>query len=308
MGSPLARLATQNLNRKGSRHVKYDIDSIENRNPAALERIEKFVSHVMKPYHRAEVRGAERVPDGAGLYVGNHNAGAWTPDTFLFAAELFHRYGVDAVPYALAHEWVVKTPGAQQLLLPLGAVRASHANAHRIFAAGKKVLVYPGGDLDAMRSFKDRNRIIFGGRTGYVRLALREGVPVIPVVAAGAHSTWVVLNDGQRLAKWIRSDKWLRSKVWPLTLSLPWGITLGPLPPYIPFPSKILVEILEPIRFERSGKEAAEDADYVAACSAHVQDVMQATLTRLAEERAATRPKSRLREMFQGRSWATHPA
>lgn len=243
--------------------------------------------NVLKRYHRCEVRGAERVPKGACLYVGNHNAGPWTPDSFLFCAEVWRMHGEDAVPYGLAHETAVTLPIARDLFIPLGAVRASPENARRLFEAGKKVLVYPGGDLDSMRPFRDRHHIVFGGRQGYIRLALRNGVPITPVVSAGAHSTWIVLTDGRRLAKLLGVDKLMRLKVWPIIASLPWGITFGPVPFYLPYPSKILIELLEPIRFERSGEAAATDDAYVDECDARVREAMQAALTRLAEERRA---------------------
>jgi hypothetical protein len=73
--------------------------------------------------------------------------------------------------------------------------------------------------------------------------------------------------------------------VWPLVLSFPLGLTLGPLVPYIPYPSRILIEILEPIRFERTGEEAAADEAYVAECADLVEGRMQVALTRLAAER-----------------------
>ena len=72
------------------------------------------------------------------------------------------------------------------------------------------------------------------------------------------------------------------------TLCLPWGITVGPLVPSIPFPSKILVEVLDPIDFERSGDEAAADEAYVAECDVRVRTAMQTVLTRLAAERRGT--------------------
>ncbi len=265
--------------------MHYDIDSLDNRDPQKIEKFMRFVDGFVTPYHRGEVQGVERVPEGAALYVGNHNAGPWTPDSFIFGSALFHAHGIDSIPYALGHEKAIQFPVVRDIFIPLGAVRASHDNAHRVFAAGKKVLVYPGSDYDSMRPFRNRNKIVFEGRKGYAKLAIREGVPIIPVVAAGAQSTWIVLSDGRRIAKFLHADKWLRTKVWPITLCLPWGITVGPLIPYIPFPSKILVEILDPIRFDRRGDEAAADEAYVAACDERVREAMQTSLTSLAAQR-----------------------
>ncbi len=269
--------------------MKFDADSLYNRDPERMLKYLRFVDGFVQRWHRSEVRGVERVPNGGVLYVGNHNAGPWTPDSFLFCAEVYRAYGMDGVPYGLAHETAIGLPLVRDLFIPLGAVRASPENARRLFAAGKKVLVYPGGDLDAMRPFSKRHEIVFGGRQGYIRLALRNGVPISPVVSAGAHSTWIVLSDGQELAKLLRVDKLMRLKAWPIVLSMPWGLTLGPVPFYIPFPSKILIEILEPIHFERSGEEAALDDAYVAECDARVRELMQAGLTRLVAERRRRR-------------------
>ena len=260
-------------------------DALELRDPARVESFVRLVEAFVARYHRAQVRGTGRVPRGAALIVGNHNAGAWSADMWLLGAALYRAHGLEGTPYGLAHEVVLGLPVARQLLIPLGALRASHESARRAFAAGRRVLVYPGGDLEAMRPYRDRDRIVFGGRRGYIRLALRSGVPVVPVVAAGAHETFIVIDDLRWLARALRAKRWLRVDVWPLTLCLPWGVTLGPLIPYLPLPSRILVEFLDPIHFDRSGDAAANDADYVAECDQRVRETMQRALTRLAAER-----------------------
>lgn len=262
----------------------YDLDRLDQRDPELLERMSTLVEKVHVRYHRAEVAGVEDVPSGAALFVGNHNAGLWSPDTFILGWALHRRYGLDGLPYGLGHDMVLRSP-LGQLLVPLGAVRASHDNAHRLFAEGRKVLVYPGGDLEAWRPYRHRNRVDFGPRVGYMRLALREGVPVVPVVAEGAHASFIVIDDLRWLARLIRADRYLRLKVWPLVVCLPWGLAMGPAVLYWPFPARIRMEILPAIRFERSGPEAAGDDAYVRECSRQVQAQMQSALTRLAAQR-----------------------
>lgn len=265
--------------------TRYDVDSLHNRDPALIDRIYRRLRPVLWRVFRPEVRGLQHVPPGAALYVGNHNAAMLMPDAFLFGAALYERHGMDAMPYGLAHELGVQLPGVHELLVRLGAVRGCEENALRIFAAGHKVWVYPGGELDSMRAWRDRERVVFDGRRGYVRLALRAGVPVVPFVAAGAHETLRILDDGRWLARWLRIDRWLGVKTWPIVLCLPWGLWIGVPPPHLPWPSRILIEVLPPIRFERSGEEAARDADYVEACHRRVHGAMQAALTRLSAER-----------------------
>jgi len=260
----------------------YDIDSLNNRSPAFIDWVSRRLAPPLRRYHRAEVRGLERVPQGPALFVGNHNGAFMVHDSVIFCAALYRRYGMEAMPYMLGHTATISLPLVHRLLIPIGAVRASHENARRIFAKGHKLLVYPGGEVDAMRPFRDRHRIVFGGRQGYIRLALTAGVPIVPVVAAGAHSGFVILDDLPWLARLVGLDRLVRVNVWPLTLSFPWGLTLGPPPPYLPWPSRILIETLPPVRFERSGPAAASDGAYVAACAARVQGAMQVALRRLA--------------------------
>ena len=268
---------------------RYEIDSLENRDEAIIERTVRYLSGPMKRYFRFEVRGLERLVPGAGLFVGNHNGGLLSPDTWILAAAMCETLGVKSVPYGLGHEFAISLPLIHQVVMPLGCVRASHKNAMALFERGRRVMVYPGGDLEAFRPFRHRNRIVFGGRRGYIRLALTANVPIIPVVAAGAHRGFIIVDDLQWLARIIGAKRFLRIGVWPITVSIPWGVTLGVPPPYIPLPTRILMETLPPIHFERSGQAAAEDEIYVAECADIVETRMQAALTRLADERRAFR-------------------
>lgn len=263
-----------------------DIDTIRPRDAALLEKLLPWVQWA-ENYFRSEVRGLDRVPDPGALFVGNHSAGALSPDSFLFGAALYRRFGLSHLPYGLGHEVVIQLPGFRHILLPLGAVRAGHGMAEKLLTTGHNVLVYPGGDVDSCRPFRHRGKIVFGGRQGYIRLALTTGVPIVPVVTSGAHSTFLIIDDGRWFARLIRSDKWMRLKVWPLTLSIPWGLTFGWPPTHFPWRTRILIEVLPPIRFDRVGADAAADSAYVAECAETVESAMQAALNRLEAERRA---------------------
>jgi len=278
----------------------HDINSLENRDPEVLERFADIAGPILWKWFRPRVRGLDNIPDGGALYVGNHSGGFLTPDTWIFAVALTRERGTDDVPYALAHQVVMEAPLTNQALSAMGAVAANPKNAHRVFAAGRKLLVYPGGDLDAFRPSRDRGRVIFGPRRGYVRLALSEGVPIIPVVSAGSHDVWWVVSDGRWLSRLLRTHKFLRTDVLPITVSVPWGLTVG-APPFVPLPVPIFIDVLEPISFERSGPEAADDASYVDECHQRVLDSMQLRLDQLMEERRLNL-RERLRAGFQGAS------
>ncbi len=261
----------------------YDIDSLDNMDYGRIELMNQLLAWPLTKYFRAEVRHLDRIPTGPALYVANHSGGIMTLDSFVFGGALYRERGPEYMPYGLGHD-IIDWPLFNQLVVPIGAVRASHENANRLFAAGKKVLVYPGGDYDDMRPWRDRYRVVFGGRTGYIRLALRNGVPIVPIVCAGSHNTLIIIDDLRWLARGLRLNKLFRTEVWPLVLSIPWGLTLGVVPFYIPFPAKFLIEAGAPIVFDRTGPEAAADNDYVRHCADIVEADMQSTITRLAAE------------------------
>jgi diacylglycerol/phytol O-acyltransferase len=269
--------------------ARYDIDRLDNRDPERIRQVNDYIVPILQWYFRPVITGIERIPEGPGLYVGNHNGGLLTLDSFTFVAEVFRLRGMTDVPFGLGHEIAISLPILRDIVIPLGAVRASHKTAHAAFEAGHKVLVYPGSDYDSFRSYRDRNRVIFGPRRGYLRLALRERVPIIPIVTVGAHELLYIISDGRSLAKWFPLARLVRAKAWPIALSVPWGLTVGPPPFYIPMRSQFFQEVLEPITFERDGEEAALDDAWLEECHQRVLGAMQSGMDRLVEKRAAYR-------------------
>jgi len=268
--------------------TRYDVDSPHNRDPELIATLYRILKPILWPYFRPEIRGLDNLLPGASLMVGNHNGAMLMPDAFLLAAAIYERDGIAGVPFGLTHQLGIRLPGVHQLLCRIGGIRGTLANAHKVFATGHRVWVYPGGELDSMRAYRDRARVVFGTRRGYIRLALEAGVPIVPFVAAGAHETLYILDDGQWLARALGLDRWPGVKTWPIVLGLPFGLWVGVPPPHLPWPSRFLIEVLAPLRFE-GGREAAQDPTYVEACHQQVHGAMQSTLTRLVAERDARR-------------------
>ena len=127
-------------------------------------------------------------------------------------------------------------------------MRAAPGSASDAFGRGGSVLVYPGGDLDAYRLSRDRDRVVFGERAGFVRVARDAGVPVVPVVAHGAHRSAYIFHEGVSLARWLRLHRWSRIRRFPLALALPWGVAAGPWMPYLPLPFPIRLRFLPRMR------------------------------------------------------------
>jgi len=235
-------------------------------------------------YFDSEVRGFENVPDsGPMLLVGNHSGGILVPDTTALISAWYRERGLDSSLVGLAFDAVFAVPGMRTLMRKLGEIPANPDDAAAALDAGAAVLVYPGGAHEAFRPWSDRNRVDFGGHKGFVRLALRKQVPVVPVVGHGGHETTIVLTRGEWLAKRLGVDR-LRLRVAPMLLQVPWGLSL-PILPGLPLPAKITVEICPPFDWSALGSEAADDPEAVDRCYEAVTARMQHTLTRLAEER-----------------------
>jgi 1-acyl-sn-glycerol-3-phosphate acyltransferase len=196
----------------------------------------------------------------------------------------------------MTYDVLFSIPGAGDLARRIGAVPASRANATRILDAGLPLIVYPGGDVAAMRPWTQRNRVDLEGRTGFVKLALRHGVPVVPFVGHGSHDVVIVLAAQQRMAQHLGLDRF-RVNSFPLMLGAPFGVS-PPLVPTLPLPAKVTVRVGEPIDWSHYGPDAADDPDIVRHCYAEVLGEMQADLDDLAAEiphPIATRTASAMR-------------
>jgi 1-acyl-sn-glycerol-3-phosphate acyltransferase len=232
-------------------------------------------------WFRAEVRGLHHIPrDRPVLLVGNHSGGNVTPDSFVFALGFATHFGPERPLHVLVHNLVSAYPGLG-FLRRLGTLPADPEVAKEALAAGSCVLVYPGGAREAHRPSTQSTRIDFGGRDGFVRLAVEAGVPIVPVVAIGGQETALFLGRGERLASFLGTDTALRLKALPVSLSLPWGVNVGDVLGHLPLPAKIVVQVLPPIDVrERFGEDPDDREVYE-----HVTGTMQEMLTELGRRR-----------------------
>ena len=232
-------------------------------------------------YFRADVRGLDRVPAaGPVLLVGNHSGGNLTPDTHVFTLAFSTYFGVERRFFQLAHNLVLAMPGLGSLR-KYGTVAASPKNAEKALDTGAALLVYPGGDYEVHRPTWDSAKVDFDGRQGWIRLALRKNVPIVPVVSIGGQETALFLSRGERLARLFGLDRLFRLKVLPISLALPWGLNVGDMLGHFPLPAKITIQVLDPIDVR---EEFGSDPD-LAEVYDEILGRMQATLTALAEER-----------------------
>jgi 1-acyl-sn-glycerol-3-phosphate acyltransferase len=278
----VGRLASSAALEFRRRIPKADLDE---RDPDYIRDQLPFLWMLSSLYLRAEVRGLENIPeDGPVLMVGNHSGGNMIVDTFAFTLAFETHFGVERPFYQLAHNLVLLL-GQLMPWVPnlrkFGTVAAGHENAERALKSGAAVLVYPGGDYETHRPSWESAQVDFGGRKGFIRLALNNDVPLVPIVAIGGQETALFLSRGETLARILRLDKMFRLKVLPISIAIPWGLNVGDMLTHVPLPAKITIEVLPPINLrEEFGRSPDIDAVYD-----EVIARMQTSLTQLQAER-----------------------
>ncbi|HEY4119499.1 MAG TPA: lysophospholipid acyltransferase family protein [Byssovorax sp.] len=252
-------------------------DDLGARDPEFIARVMPLMGLFYDDYFRCETEFEADPPAGAFLAVGNHNGMTGTPDMFCHMVAFWRRYGVARRSYGLMHDMPFHVPLAGAWLNASGAVRACRDNARRALDEGAAVLVFPGGDVDSCKPFSKRYSIEFGARRGFVRTAIRAGVPIVPIVSAGGHQSLYIWTDGRRLAKLLRLPEIARSNVAPIGFALPWGLIVGVPYPHLPPPVKIHTRILPAIHLDLP-PDAADDPQTVERVFVRVTTAMQEAL------------------------------
>lgn len=265
------RLLAAVESRLGGRPDSGDLD-------AALGAFRRGAVEFVRRYHRLEVDVEAASIRKPVLFVANHGFGGIFDLNVLAANAALEDLTLDRPVTFLTHQ-LAWTLGVGPIIEHLGARPASEESATEAFDRGEHVMVFPGGDLDAGKSFLHRNEIVFGGRSGFARLAMQQKVPIVPIVTAGAGESLLVLSDGKPLAKALRLDKLLRVKALPVSISLPWGVNVGVvgMAPYLPLPTKLHTTVL-PAMTARKGEDVESYAD-------RVHTAMQNALTAMTANR-----------------------
>ncbi|MGO9855749.1 MAG: lysophospholipid acyltransferase family protein [Acidimicrobiales bacterium] len=217
---------------------------------------------IYSKWFRTEWEGLEKIPaEGGALLVANH-AGAIPSD----APVIMHgvEKELERPVYGMADYFFRTVPVVGTLWARAGGVSARPANAYRLLREQQQLaLVFPEGTKGPSKSFTDRYQLRRFGRGGFIEIAMRAGVPVIPVAVVGSEETMPVVLRLPTLAKA------LGLPYFPVTANL---LALGPLGVVTPFPAKFKLRVLDPVRFdvppdqERYSKSRImEESEYVRA-------------------------------------------
>jgi 1-acyl-sn-glycerol-3-phosphate acyltransferase len=246
---------------------------------------QKFLWNVLVDYwFRMEMDGWENLPDAPVLLVGIHSGAPFVWDAWTVGVQWWRRFGQDRPLHGTAHDALMAIPVIGRYFRAMGVLPAAPDSIATALAEGRDVAVWPGGEVDSLRPWQERDVANLAGRKGFVKMAIRAGVPIVPIATVGGADAMPVLIRGDRLSKALRLDKVLRLKVFPLAISLPWGIAPAALP-QLPLPAKIRTRFMPAVEIDSDPARADDDA-YVDQKYDEVQRSIQRGMDALARKRA----------------------
>lgn len=233
--------------------------------PHVDAKVKPLLEAVCKRYFRVELVGAEHIPQsGRALLVANRGGALPWDGLVLRTALRALRPELSPLRW-LAEDSVIHYPFMGVFLNRLGAVRACPENAERLLAQDRLVAVFPEGAQGSRKLFRDRYRLQRFGRGGYVKLALKLGVPIFPTAIIGAEETNPILSRSRLLGRIIGSESL------PLTPTFPW---LG-LAGLLPAPVRWRIAVGEPIDLSGYGPDSADDALVVHRLNEQIRSSLQ---------------------------------
>ena len=260
-------------------------ESLNGPDPKLMEKQSGIWNQLMDRYFRLEIGGFDKLPEEPCLLIGVHSGGPLTMDAWTVVMAWWRNFGESRKLHGTAHDVLMNAPVLGKYIRRLGVISPSRENIQAAFDKGDDVVLWPGGELDSYRSWTKRDKAVLGGRKGFIRMAMRAGVPIVPVATVGGHDTMFVLSEGRGLAKLLKLKERMRSDVAPITLSWPLGIALHLTPlQHIPLPAKIRTELLEPIYLD-SDPARLDDQEYVDSVYEDIESRIQAAMDELAEKR-----------------------
>ncbi len=273
---------------------------LDKRDPEFIKKIEPFLAGLWNHYFRCEIDGFDHLNEEKALFVGNHN-GMITFEVVMLFYAWYKRFGLSRRALGLAHGIAVDNFFFRWLCPKIGAIPADPQVADEAMSRGYSLLVYPGGEKEAFRTYKDRKKMDFFGRKGFIKLALRNKVPIVPIVSCGAHETYVILNRGEELAKRLGLYDRFRLHGLPITyrsIFFMWCVVTGVftffpllLAPaafasiFVPLPAKMTFRILPPIRVAEMMDPALSEEENLQKIYDHVVTTMQTVLDQEYEKR-----------------------
>ncbi len=191
-------------------------------------------------WFRAEWEGLDKIPTtGGALIIANH-AGAIPSD----APAIMH--GIETElhrpVYGLADNLFRALPVVGTMWSRVGGVPAHPENAYRLLREQQQlVCVFPEGTKGPGKLYSERYQLRRFGRGGFVEIAMRAGVPVIPIAVVGAEESMPIVTKIPAISRMTGAP------YAPVTLNM---LMFGPLGLLLYFPAKFRLKVLDPVHFD----------------------------------------------------------
>jgi 1-acyl-sn-glycerol-3-phosphate acyltransferase len=250
---------------------------------AFMERQKYLWNPLMDYWFRMEIEGFEQIPPPPVLVIGIHSGAPFVWDAWTVGVQWWRHFGAERPLHGTAHDALMALPGFAGYFRRMGVLPAHGDSISSALAAGRDVALWPGGERDSLRPWVKRDEVILAGRMGFVRLAIRSCVPIVPVATVGGPDSMPVLATGRRIARALQLDRIARLKMFPIALQVPWGVSPALLPE-VPLPTKIRTAFQAPVEVECDPERAADD-EYVRAKYNEVRASIQGGMDALARRR-----------------------
>src|SRR4051812_24165120 len=235
--------------------------SLEGPDYGFMERQKLLWNPLMNYWFRMEIEGWERIPEPPVLLVGIHSGAPFVWDAWTIGVQWWRRFGDERPLHGTAHDALMALPLVGDYFRRMGVLPAARDSMSSALAAGHDVALWPGGERDSLRPWVKRDEAVLAGRTGFIRLAIATGVPIVPIATVGGPDAMPVVASGRRLAKLLQLDKVARIKLFPFALQAPWGLSPALLPGR-PRPAKLRGAFRGRVRLPNAPGRAS-DAAYV---------------------------------------------
>ena len=224
-----------------------------------MERQKYFWNPLIDYWFRMEMEGWERLPKPPALFIGIHSGAPFVWDAWTVGVQWWRHFGDERKLHGTAHDALMAAPGIGSYFRKMGVLPAAPDSISAALAAGHDVALWPGGEVDSLRPWTQRDEAILAGRKGFIRMAIKAGVPIVPISTVGGPDSMPVLTSGRRLASVLQLDKVARLKRFPIAISAPWGVAPALLPE-LPLPTKIRTAFQEPVKVSNDPKKASDQA------------------------------------------------
>ncbi len=221
-------------------------------------------------YFRVRALGVNRIPEeGPALVVANHS-GAIALDSLMVNHAVATEHPRHRIIRNMGADLVYRLPFVGPLARKTGNAVACDEDALELLRRGELVGVYPEGFKGVGKGWSERYRLQRFGRGGFIEIALKARVPIVPVAIVGAEEAYPMIANARPLARA------LGFPYFPVTPTFPW---LGPLG-LLPLPSKWIIEFGDPIPMDDYPRDAVEDPMLVFELADSIRDRIQQMLLR----------------------------